>query len=82
MKSPIRNLWDFVSVKRAALRRSASLWGIPLRRMCWAPWTPACTRSGITRRVRPLPENMDLAGKEYREIHHFDELAPYILSLA
>ena len=31
---------------------------------------------------KALPENMDLTGKEYREIHHFDELAPYILSLA
>ena len=31
---------------------------------------------------KPLPENMDLAGREYREIHHFDELVPYILSLA
>ena len=81
-EKPHPEFMGFVSVKRAALRRSASLWGIPLRRMCWAPWTPECTRSGITRRVRPLPEDVDLAGKDYREIHHFDELAPYILSLA
>lgn len=31
---------------------------------------------------RPVPENTDLAGKEYKEIRHFDELVPYIKSLA
>ena len=31
---------------------------------------------------KALPENVDLAGKEYQEIRHFDELVPYIKSLA
>ena len=31
---------------------------------------------------RLLPEDVDLAGKDYREIRHFSELAPYILALA
>ena len=31
---------------------------------------------------KALPEHTDLAGKEYKEIRHFDELVPYIKSLA
>lgn len=31
---------------------------------------------------RALPEDMALWGKEYREIHHFNELVPYVRSLA
>ena len=31
---------------------------------------------------KTLPEHTDLAGKEYKEIRHFDELVPYIKSLA
>ena len=31
---------------------------------------------------RALPEDADLAGRSYQEIRHFDELVPYIKSLA
>lgn len=31
---------------------------------------------------KQIPEDADLAGKEYKEIRHFDELVPYIRSLS
>ena len=31
---------------------------------------------------KQIPEDVDLAGKEYKEIRHFDELVPYIRSLS
>ena len=31
---------------------------------------------------KALPEDADLAGRSYQEIRHFDELVPYIKSLA